>query len=153
MKLLLPLRIGRDEFDLVNLWSIVMGFWSTVFVHFSNALGTKRSDSCCAVIPAVGSQRNGSRAPPPPPPPYLYLNSLAFKGLQSCCREATAGGAALRGIPFWHPFVGQRGWIGWILSITFSQACAGIAAWRSRVDVANSDGGWIIQCTRRNCHA
>lgn len=62
MKLLLPLRIGRDEFDLVNLWSIVMGFWSTVFVHFSNALGTKRSDSCCAVIPAAGSQRSGSRA-------------------------------------------------------------------------------------------
>ena len=92
MKLLLPLRIGRDEFDLVNLWSIVMGFWSTVFVHFSNALGTKRSDSCCAVIPAVGSQRNGSRAhgvlqvagetvrlfplfrivlPPPPPPLFI----------------------------------------------------------------------------------
>lgn len=62
MKLLLPLRIGRDEIDLVNLWSIVMGFWSTVFIHFSNALGTKRSGSCCAGVPAAGPQRRDGRA-------------------------------------------------------------------------------------------
>lgn len=62
MKLLLPLRIGRDEIDLVNLWSIVMGLWSVVFVHFRSALGTKRSGSCCAGVSAAGSQRRGGRA-------------------------------------------------------------------------------------------
>lgn len=62
MELLLPSRIGRDVIDLVNLWSIVMGFWSTVFIHFSNALGTKRSGSCCAGVPATGSWQRGGRA-------------------------------------------------------------------------------------------
>lgn len=62
MKLLLPLRIGRDEIDLVNLWSIVMGFGSTLFVRFRSALGTKRSDSCCAGVPATGSWQRGGRA-------------------------------------------------------------------------------------------
>lgn len=62
MKLLLPLRIGRDECDLVNLWSIVMGFRSVVFVRSVSSLGTKRSNGCCAVVHAAGSQRSGDRA-------------------------------------------------------------------------------------------
>lgn len=62
MKLLLPLRIGRDECDLVNLWSIVMGFRSVVFVRSVSSLGTKRSDSCCAGVPAMGSWQRGGRA-------------------------------------------------------------------------------------------
>lgn len=61
MKLLLPLRIGRDECDLVNLWNIVMGIGIVVFVHFRSALGTKRSGSCCSGVPAAGPQRRGGR--------------------------------------------------------------------------------------------
>lgn len=62
MKLLLPSRIGRDGIDLVNLWSIVMGIESVVFVRSVSSLGTKRSDGCCAVVHAAGAQRSGGRA-------------------------------------------------------------------------------------------
>lgn len=39
-----------------------MGLGSEVFVRFRSALGTKRSDSCCAGIPATGSWQRGGRA-------------------------------------------------------------------------------------------